>query len=161
MATRSVPIFRDNGRTYHADSCVPVVEAVRRGELRLESRARGTYPGLPLPPGVLPGLRTLGYWDASRKQTWGLPWHRNEGIELTYLETGRTGFALVHRQFVLQPGDLTITRPWQPHRVGTPVVGVGRLHFLILDVGVRQPHPEWTWPSWLILAKDDLRDLTA
>jgi AraC family L-rhamnose operon regulatory protein RhaS len=160
MAT-SVPIFRDHGRTYHADSCVPVVDAVRRGELRLEARARGTYPGRPLPAGVLPGLRSIGYWDAARKQSWGLPWHRNEGIELTYLETGRTGFALVHRQFILQAGDLTITRPWQPHRVGTPVVGVGRLHFLILDVGVRQPHPAWSWPSWLVLAKEDLRDLTA
>jgi AraC family L-rhamnose operon regulatory protein RhaS len=161
MATQSVPIFRDHGRTYHADSCVPVVEAVKRGELRMEARARGTYPGKPLPAGILPGLRSVGYWDAMQKQSWGLPWHRNEGIELTFLETGRTPFALVHRQFVLQPGDLTITRPWQPHRVGNPAVGIGRLHWIILDVGVRQPHQTWRWPRWLVLSKSDLRDLTA
>ncbi|HYN05175.1 MAG TPA: AraC family transcriptional regulator [Vicinamibacteria bacterium] len=160
MATRSSPVFNDHGRTYHADSCAPLVEAVRRGELRLEARARGSYPGRPLPGGVLRGLRCVGFWDASRKQTWGLPWHRNEGIELTYLETGSTGFALGQRRFVLQPGDLTITRPWQLHRVGTPDVGVGRLHYLILDVGVRQPHQTWSWPSWLVLSKEDLTDLT-
>ncbi len=161
MATQSVPIFQDHGRTYHADSCMPVVEAVRRGELRLEARARGTYPGTPLPAGVLPGLRSVGFWDASRPQSWGLPWHRNEGIELTFLETGRTPFVLARKTFLLQPGDLTITRPWQPHRVGNPTVGVGRLHWVILDVGVRQPHQAWRWPSWLILSGTDLDDLTS
>ena len=35
---------------------------------------------------MLPGLKMAGYWDADSDQDWGLPWHRNEGIELTLLE---------------------------------------------------------------------------
>jgi AraC family L-rhamnose operon regulatory protein RhaS len=162
MATQSIPTYRERGHIYLADSCLPVVEAVKRGELRLEALARGTYPASRrLPRGTLPGLRTVGYWNADQPQTWGLPWHRNEGIELTYLETGGTSFALPHRRFLLRPGDLTITRPWQLHRVGTPRIGVGRLHWIILDVGVRHPHTEWTWPSWLVIDREELSELTA
>jgi AraC-like DNA-binding protein len=161
MTTRTIPTYREHGHVYHADSCVPVVEAVQRRELRLQALARGAYPATrPLPRGSLPGLRTVGYWDADQPQSWGLPWHRNEGIELTYLETGSTPFALPHRRFLLRPGDLTITRPWQLHRVGTPHVGVGRLHWIILDVGVRHPHTDWSWPSWLVIARQELKELT-
>jgi AraC-like DNA-binding protein len=160
MDPRSIPTYREGGRVYHADSCVPLVEAVKRGDVFIASAARGTYPGRPLPRGVLPGLRTTGYWDASREQTWGLARHRNEGIELTFLETGRMPFALDRGRFNLEPGDLTITRPWQPHRVGNPHIGIGRLYWLILDVGVRQPHQAWRWPSWIVLAPEDLGELT-
>jgi AraC family L-rhamnose operon regulatory protein RhaS len=89
-----------------------------------------------------------------------LDWHRNEGIELTMLESGSLHFAVDDQEFPLTPGDLTITRPWQPHRVGNPYVGPGRLHFLILDVGVRRPHQNWRWPPWLVLTPADLRQLT-
>jgi AraC-like DNA-binding protein len=44
--------------------------------------------------------------------------------------------------------------------LGNPCVGPGRLHFLILDVGVRRPHQNWRWPPWLVLTPDDLRQLT-
>jgi AraC family L-rhamnose operon regulatory protein RhaS len=108
----------------------------------------------------LPGLRNVGYWDAKNDQNWALPWHRNEGIELTFLETGSLGFAVDGQACSLKPGDLTITRPWQPHKVGTPTVRAGRLHWLILDVGVRRPHQSWKWPSWLLLSPSDLAELT-
>ena len=55
---------------------------------------------------------------------------------------------------------LTITRPWQAHRVGNPIVGACRLHWLILDLGVRRPDQAWQWPAWLILSPTDLRRLT-
>jgi len=161
MKPQPIPIYRERGRTYHADACVPLVEATARGELRYEAFGRGAYPGRPLPRGVLPGLRGVGVLDAARPQSWGLDWHRNEGIELTLLETGRMPFAVEgRRRFRLAPGDLTITRPWQPHRVGDPTLGFGRLHWFILDVGVRQPHQEWHWPDWLVLAREDLDELT-
>ena len=60
----------------------------------------------------------------------------------------------------MKAGDLTFTRPWQEHRVGDPHVGAGRLHCLILDVGVRRPHQTWRWPAWIVLTPDDLRQLT-
>jgi AraC family L-rhamnose operon regulatory protein RhaS len=61
---------------------------------------------------------------------------------------------------VLKRGDLTITRPWQLHRVGGPNVEACRLYFLILDVGVRRPNQAWTWPTWLVLSPADEQSLT-
>ena len=109
---------------------------------------------------MLPGVKTVGFWDARCAQEWGLDWHRNEGIELTFLERGGADFAVDRHACRLRPGDLTITRPWQRHRVGNPHVSAGRLHWLILDVGVRRPHQPWQWPGWLVLTKKDLRELT-
>lgn len=160
MTQQRLPIYLDNRRSYHADSCEPLVESVAKGELEFSALARGTYPGKPLPKGVLPGLRSVGFWDAVDQQNWGLPWHRNEGVELTWLETGSLSFQLEKGEYFLNPGDLTITRPWQPHRLGNPHIGIGRLHWLILDVGVRQPHQDWRWPQWLVLSSADMADLT-
>ncbi|MCX7818683.1 MAG: AraC family transcriptional regulator [Kiritimatiellae bacterium] len=147
-------------RVYHADTCRPLVAAARRGEVRLVARARGAYPGERLPAGALVGLRSVGFWDARAEQHWGLPLHRNEGIEFTYLATGRLAFEADGRAFDLRPGDLTVTRPWQPHRVGRPHVGIGRLYWVILDVGIRRPHQPWRWPAWIVLAQEDLKRLT-
>jgi len=99
-------------------------------------------------------------WDASRDQGWGLAWHRNEGIEITYLARGGLGFAVDGRPQPLRPGDLTITRPWQVHRVGDPDVAASRLHWVILDVGVRRPHQTWAWPGWLLLPSGMLARLS-
>jgi AraC family L-rhamnose operon regulatory protein RhaS len=137
-----------------------LVLAVAAKRLQLAAMARGQYPGCRLPPKVLPGVRSVGFWDADHPQDWGLDWHGNEGIELTFLESGSLGFAVAQEQFQLRAGDLTFTRPWQQHCVGNPHVGAGRLHFLILDVGVRRPHQNWRWPPWIVLAGDDLRQLT-
>ena len=80
--------FRAPDDSYSADTCAPLEAAVARGELRMEALARGAYPGTRLAPRALPGVRTAGWWDAPRAQSWGLDWHRNEGIELTWLESG-------------------------------------------------------------------------
>jgi len=133
---------------------------VAAGELRLEALVRGTYPGRPMPGGVLSQVSSIGFWDAARDQSWGLGEHRNEGIEITYLDNGRLGFVVDGRSYPLAPGHLTITRPWQPHSVGSPEVGASRLYWLILDLGVRQPHQAWKWPPWLVLAAADIKDLT-
>jgi len=109
---------------------------------------------------MLPGVRSVGYWNADHDQDWRLPEHRNEGIELTYLETGHLAFCAEGHSFELDAGDLTVTRPWQPHSVGNPFVHAGKLHWLILDVGVRQPHQPWKWPDWLVLSPNDIRELT-
>ena len=78
-------IFLSPETTHHADRCLPLVQAVEQGEVRLEALARRGYPGRPMPDRMLPEVSTVGYWDAPREQSWGLDWHRNEGIELTYL----------------------------------------------------------------------------
>jgi AraC-like DNA-binding protein len=152
--------FLSPSTTYHADRCAPLRAAVRRGEVRLAAFVRRGYPGRILPARVLPEVSTVGYWDATGAQTWGLDWHRNEGIELTYLARGRTDFFVDRERFRLESGHLTVTRPWQHHRVGNPYIGPSRLCWLILDVGVRRPHQAWQWPGWLILSPADLRRLT-
>lgn len=153
-------IYKELGQTYVADCCVPLVRAASQGQLSLRAWTQGHYPGRKLPSHALPGVMTVGVWDAAHAQDWGLDWHRNEGIELTLLEKGRLPFSVDGSEYLLQPGDLTITRPWQRHRVGNPLVTAGRLHWLILDVGVRRPHQSWTWPPWLVLNASDVQQLT-
>lgn len=85
---KPVPIYRNHEETYQADTCSPLVDAVACGQVRLAALVHGHYPGRKLPSGELPGVKTVGYWDAAQDQAWGLPWHRNEGIELTFLERG-------------------------------------------------------------------------
>ncbi|MDY0165405.1 MAG: cupin domain-containing protein [Thermoguttaceae bacterium] len=155
-----LPIYQDEGQTYRADTCRPIIEAAAAGDVRLEALVHGHYPGRPLPRGALPNVKMVGFWDAVSDQDWELDWHHNEGIELTFLESGRLDFAVDKERFQLQAGDLTVARPWQTHRVGDPCVDASRLHFLILDVHVRRPHQPWQWPAWLVLAKADREELT-
>ena len=105
-------------------------------------------------------MRSLGFWDICEQQKWGLCPHRNEGIEITYVERGRLAIAVEQNDYLLQPGDLTYTRPWQPHSLGSPNVTPSRLHWVILDVGVRKPHQPWRWPSWVVLTPKDREELT-
>lgn len=153
-------IYKEHGRTYHADTCESLVRAAEAGQVHLEILARGSYPGRRLGRSVLAGVSSIGFWDAVGRQDWGLDWHRNEGIEITFLETGSTPFAVDGQKWLLGPNDLTITRPWQLHRLGEPGVGAGRLHWVILDVGTRRPNQTWKWPGWLVMKKTDLKELT-
>lgn len=159
-ATTGHAIFLSPDATYHADRCEPLVQAVARGEVELAAWVHRGYPGTPMPPRLLPEISTVGYWNATGVPGWGLDWHRNEGIELTYVSRGRTAFLVEGDRFDLESGYLTVTRPWQKHKVGNPHIGSTRLHWLILDVGVRRPDQRWQWPDWLVLAPDDLRRLT-
>ena len=109
---------------------------------------------------MLPGLNSVGFWDGTGPQEWGLDEHRNEGVEIVFLETGNMAFTVDKRRFDLGPGSLTITRPWQLHKLGDPNIEPSRLHWLIVDVGVRRPNQEWRWPNWLVLAPEDLAELT-
>ena len=156
----SIPIYQEEGRTYAADACRPLSEAVKAGQLGHAALCRGHYPGRRLPRGALTGVKAVGFWDAEHQQNWGLAEHRNEGIELTFLESGTLAFGVDGQRSHLAGGDMTFTRPWQRHFVGDPNIGPCRLHFLILDVGVRRPHQAWRWPPWIVLTPSDLRQLT-
>ena len=141
------------------DDCAPLIEAAARGEVELVARGRGQYPGAKLPAGALPGLRSIGCWNAVGPQTWGLPMHRNEGIELCVLLSGETAFATDHEECVLRSGDLTITRPWQRHRLGDPRIGACRLFWFILDVESTSERPIREFPGWIGPDQRTRRDL--
>lgn len=156
---RAIPIFRDHGESCAADGCQPLIEASAEGKVQLHALVHGHYPGRLLPSGSLPGLKTVGYWNATEPQRWGLPTHQNEGIEITFLESGKLSFRADDVVHTLQADSLTITRPWQKHSVGNPNVGAGKLHWIIVDVGVRRPNQRWTWPHWVMLSPPDLDEL--
>ncbi len=134
---------------FRADDCSPLVLAEERGELSLSGYGRGQYPGLRLAPGQLPGLRSIGVWDAVGRQNWGLPFHRNEGIEICYLLHGQCEFATDEGSWSLQSGDMTITRPWQRHRVGNPHIHPCKLFWFILDVDASTSSGRWSFPDWI------------
>lgn len=153
-------VYRTASREYIADSCEPLREAAEAGEIRLVAAGRSAYPGRRLPPGRLPELRSVGVWDATEPQSWGLDWHRNEGLEIAFLGAGRLTLELADGTYSLRPGDLTITHPWQRHRLGDPHVTPSRLSWLILDLGVRRPNQQWSWPDWLLLDRTSIDRLT-
>lgn len=153
--------FRSANELFHADTCEPLKSAARAGTVEVTALGRGTYPGKRLPKNDLQEICLLGYWDASQAQNWGLEWHRNEGLELSFVEAGQVPFEVDGGKTVmLEPGHLTITRPWQRHRVGNPYIPASRYHWLIIDVGVRRPNQPWIWPPWLLYSRRGLHRLT-
>src|ERR1700740_2523581 len=142
------PTYRSRHDRYEIDRCEPQVRAVREGKIELHALSKGHYPGTLVPPNILPGLSSIGFWNAGGTQDWGEDPHRNEGIEILFLETGTTALAVDGKSAQLHAGQFAITRPWQLHKLGAPNIGPCRLHWLILDVGVRRPHQEWCWPQW-------------
>jgi AraC family L-rhamnose operon regulatory protein RhaS len=152
--------FRTDRELFHADTCEPLKRAAASGGLRLEAISRGGYPGTRLPGNELKELCMAGYWDAPGQQNWGLGWHCNEGIEIGYVSAGRVPFSVGSKSLTVGAGELTITRPWQRHRVGDPNVPSSHYSWLILDVGMRRPNQPWQWPKWLLFPKSGLERLT-
>jgi AraC family L-rhamnose operon regulatory protein RhaS len=152
--------YKENGITYYPDACKPLTSAWKEGKIQVDALSRYNYPGYQLEPKMIQGVCSIGYWNAQTPQEWGLDWHRNEGLEITFLESGTMPYLLEGGHYAMLPNDLTITRPWQSHKVGNPNIGIGKLHWLILDVNVRQPHQEWKWPSWIMLSNNTLQKLT-
>lgn len=147
------------GIVYHADTCLPLKDAFNRKKIEFKGLSRHTYPGGRLDHNTL-GLNSIGYWDANEPQDWGLDWHRNEGLEFHFLESGSMPYAQEGKEVLLTPNHLTITRPWEAHKVGDPYIGMGKFYWVIIDLGVRRPHQEWVWPEWITLTKEDLTRLT-
>ncbi len=152
--------YRNGNEIHRADDCLPLTRAVEAGEMELYALGRHSYPGVALKAGEAPGVCSLGVWKAQGEQRYGLPPHRNEGIELTMSLSGETPVTVEGRRYVLRPGELLVTRPWQVHSVGCPVFTPGKVGWLILDVGVRHPHQEWAWPPWVMLTKSEVAFLT-
>ena len=154
-----IPIYRGRTETFYADNCRPLVDAAAARSVQFEALARGHYPGRRLPKNALSGVKTVGFWDAPLSQLWGLEWHRNEGIEFAFLESGNLGFGVDDHECMLRPGDLTFTRPWQLHHFGNPNVGPGRAHWLVIDLGVRRPNEPWKWPPWVMLSAAEKQEI--
>jgi AraC family L-rhamnose operon regulatory protein RhaS len=154
------PIYRAGHKRYGIDSCEPQKEAVRAGKIEFHALSKGHYPGTLISQDILPGLNSIGFWDANTSQDWGLDPHRNEGIKIVFFETGTCDLVMGQKVHHLRAGSFLLTRPWQLHKFGAPNISRGRLHWLILDVGVREPHQNWNWPNWLVMTREDIAELT-
>jgi AraC family L-rhamnose operon regulatory protein RhaS len=142
------------------DTCSAQILAAQTGKIQLTALSKGHYPGITISNDTLPGLNTIGFWDGSAPQDWGIDAHQNESIEIHFVETGNMAFSVDGRQFNLGPGDLAVTRPGQLHQLGDPHIGPGRVHWLTLDVGVKNTTDQWRWPDWVMLTAADLAELT-
>ncbi|GEM44595.1 AraC family transcriptional regulator [Deinococcus cellulosilyticus] len=149
---------RDDERTYCQHTCEPLRAASRAGTLDLVAWGHDLYPGRSFEKHMVPEVRSVGMWNAPRKQQWGLDWHHNTGLEFGYVERGKLGFALEEDSWLLHPGTLTLTRPWQKHRLGNPHVEACTYHWLLLDVGPVE-EDSWKWPDWLVCSAQDLKHL--
>jgi len=153
-------VYHEGDKNYVPDTCRPLVAAAQAGRVQLHALGRGGYPGQRLSEDELRELRSIGFWDAGPNQDWGLPPHRNEGIEISFLANGQTCINVEAHELVLGHDELMITRPWQEHSIGDPHIGACKLVWLILDLDVRRPHQEWRWPPWIVLSRQDLAELT-
>jgi len=154
-----IQTYEADGVVYHADTCLPLIDAAKRKKITFKALSRLSYPGDELDGNTI-GLNSIGYWDANEPQDWGLDWHRNEGIEFHFLESGTMPYAQENKEVILKPNYMTITRPWEAHKVGNPYIGMGKFYWVIIDLGVRRPHQDWVWPDWITLTPSDLARLT-
>ncbi|MDR1964768.1 MAG: AraC family transcriptional regulator [Planctomycetaceae bacterium] len=158
-AKNNTPVYQEGNTAYSADTCSRLTEAAQCGEVLLKSFARGQYPGQPIPKDALPGLRTVGFWSAVAEQQWGLDWHRNEGIEVTFLLSGKNRYETNTQFWEMHAGDVAVCPPWQIHRIGNPNVNVGTLMWFILDTQIRQSNQTPKLPAWIILSEEDKNKL--
>lgn len=156
---KDAPSYSDiDGKIYNPDSCSALEKAAMRQEVEMYVLARDHYPGIRLKEGELEGIKSIGYWSATKQQSWELEWHCNEGIEICFLEAGHLDLCIGGSSIPLSSQSLSITRPWLRHKIER--IGSSKLHWFILDVGVRFPHQEWIWPDWIVLSKNNLTKLT-
>ena len=92
----------------YADNCRELQAAARRGEVELHAWTRGSYPGTSLGE-RLPGIRTVGFWDARHGQSWGLGRHCNDQMISFYMKTPGG--------FDLEYGFGGLTVDWSKHAV--------------------------------------------
>lgn len=156
---KNTPFYLDiDGKIYSPDCCAPLENATRQQEIEMHTLARDHYPGIPLKEDELENIKSIGYWNATKQQSWDLEWHYNEGIEICFLEAGQVDLFIGDEILPLHPQYLSITRPWLRHKIGH--IGRSKLHWFIIDVGVRFPHQDWIWPNWIVLSKSNLSKLT-
>ena len=156
------PRYTLNKTRFEIDNCLPQLSAQQDNKIEMHALTNGDYPGKNIDKQLLEGISSMGFMDVIDEQDWGIEPHRNEGVEICFQENGTNTLTVDGNKYTTPTKTLTITRPWQLHQVGDPNLMPGRLHWIILDVGVRQPDQAWQWPEWCILTdydKDELEQL--
>lgn len=152
-------VFREPGALLYAGNCNDLLKASLDGKVTLSAWTRRTYPGRAL-GAALPQVLSVGGWDATAPQDWGLRVHCNEGVKIAYMARGSLTLTLDGHKHQLRTGDMFVVRPWQLHAFGDPNVVASQIIWVLFDVGVRRPHEQWYWPDWLAWSERDRRQLT-
>lgn len=152
-------VFREPGALLYAGNCQDLLTASRAGKVALSAWTRRGYPGLDLGD-ALPQICSVGSWDATQPQDWGLREHCNEGVKIAYVARGNMTLTIDGVRHVLSEGRVFVVRPWQLHAYGEPNVSASQLIWVLMDVGVRRPHENWLWPDWLGWPAQDRDRLT-
>jgi AraC-like DNA-binding protein len=152
-------VYREQNQRLAIDQCLPQRHAIEEGKIGFHALSHGHYPGTRISPQILQGVPSMGFLDVIGVQNWGIPPHRNEGVEICYQETGKSVLTVDGEAFQSCTNTLSITRPWQLHSLGAPYLKPGRFHWLIIDVGVRRPNQSWTLPDWCVLTPADQEEL--
>ena len=125
-------------RIYSVDTNDTQGQPLKSGTIDMQALSNGNYLGTPVPRHILPGICSIGFWNAIGPQNWGVDAHHNNSVKIMFLETGRMPFFVDRKAFYLRAGNFTITRPWQLHQLGNPHIEPGKLHWLILEGGACQ-----------------------
>jgi AraC-like DNA-binding protein len=109
----------------------------RRGSPRKSSRIREVYAP---PECLLPELRMVG-WDHFRKaEVMGLaPHEHRSAYEICYLRRGSVEWWAGREIYRLEPGDVFITRPDEPHGGVDTVMQPCELNWVIIEFPRRGP----------------------
>ena len=153
---RKNPVLAETLPDESLDSCDVMCQHAEKGVFEFDALYHENLPGRKLPETVLPGLTSVGYWNAHRDLSWGKTWHRHNAVEFNYLESGTLTIPFKDAPDVsAKPGDLIIMRPWQLHGYGAPHITANRLHWAIIDTSNYWPNQQWKFPDWVILANED------
>ncbi len=80
-------VFRKPGTLLYAGNCADLLVAAQAGKVTLNAWTRRGYPGIDLGD-ALPQVCSVGGWDATAPQDWGLKEHCNEGVKIAYVARG-------------------------------------------------------------------------
>jgi AraC-like DNA-binding protein len=127
------------------------------GAVRIQALTRGSLPGRPLAPNIIPGVDSVGVWESTVPQAWGLAQYSTTGIAVIYVESGHLDFETANRWYSLNAGSLAITAPGKRHRLGTPHAPPARVYWI--ELSLFESHKGSDWPKWLQLADEELADL--
>ena len=60
----TLPGFKKRKPPFQRDACIARQQAIKAGKISFHGLTHGHYAGIRLPQNALPGLRSIGFWDA-------------------------------------------------------------------------------------------------
>lgn len=114
---------------------------------------------MPTPIPEVPAIRELGR-TAVRRSASRLPSHRNPGIEICLIHSGRFRWQVEGRGWEVEGGQGFVTLPWQLHGGEHGVLHRGALEFIVIGLPRCAPQGAWRFGADVPLDRDARRYVT-